>query len=327
MARMAAALKFTLHFQGARVGDKPANENPGFLNYGDVMIISASYRTDIPAFYARWFINRLKAGSVRVRNPYGGKDSDISLRPADVSGYVFWTKNLAPFTQALALVRGQGVPFVVQYSINAYPRALERAVTDARRAAAHMHDLAQKDGPRVAVWRYDPIVITSLTDAEWHVENFAKLAGMLKGSTDEVTTSFCEPYRKTHRNMDAAAKAEGFTWTPEPDDALKRALLDRLAAIATDHGMKLTLCTQPALVTDAIPGAACIDAARLSDVAGHDVTAKQKGNRPGCLCAQSRDIGAYDTCPHGCVYCYAVNNHKAAKQKFRGHDEDSEILG
>jgi len=150
---------------------------------------------------------------------------------------------------------------------------------------------------------------------------------MLNGSTDEVTTSYLQPYRKTTRNMDAAAREGGFIWTPEPDEQIKRDLPQKLAGIAADNGMKLTLCTQPDLVTDAIPGAACIDATRLSDVAGRSIKAKQKGNRPGCLCTQSLDIGAYDTCPHGCVYCYAVTNHKAATQKFRGHCDSAEMLG
>ena len=93
--------------------------------------------------------------------------------------------------------------------------------------------------------------------------------------------------------------------------------------------MALTLCTQPALAA-LVPGIAaparCIDAGRLGDVAGRPVAAPVKGNRPGCLCAESRDIGAYDSCPHGCVYCYAVRRPEAAKRNHRRHDPGAEML-
>jgi hypothetical protein len=293
------------------------------------MIVSASYRTDIPAFYGAWFVNRLRAGWCRVANPYGGPPSTVPLAGPGVDGFVFWTRNAGPFRPALAEVAARGLPFVVQFTITGYPRALETSVTDAARAAAQLRGLADMYGPRAAVWRYDPVLVTDLTPPAWHLETFSRLAAGLAGATDEVVVSFANIYRKTARNLTAAARRHGFAWRdPEPGE--KRALLAALAPVAAEHGMALTLCTQPALLEPApVPGTAparCVDAVRLSDVAGRPVAAREKGNRPGCHCAESRDIGAYDTCPHGCVYCYAVRDRDRARRAHKAHDPGGPFL-
>ena len=291
------------------------------------MIVSASYRTDIPAFYADWFLNRVAAGEARFRNPFGGGIVTVSLRPEDVSGIVFWTRNFAPLMARLGPVEERGWPFVVQYTVTGYPRLLEPSTIRAEDAAAQIAQLARRLGPRAAVWRYDPIVLTSETGPDWHRGTFARLAAMLRGHVDEAVVSFVEPYRKTQRNLNRLAQQAGLDWRlPEPDE--KAALVRDLAAIAGDAGMALTLCAQPALaaLAPAAP-ARCIDAGRLGDVAGRPVAAPVKGNRPGCLCAASRDIGAYDTCPHGCAYCYAVADRRRAKAAHAAHDDKAEMLG
>ncbi len=289
------------------------------------MIVSASYKTDIPAFYGAWFMARLEAGWCRMTNPYGGQTYRIALDPESVSGFVFWTKNLDPFTDALAEIRRRGYASTVQYSINGYPRALEHSVSKTERSVACMHALAASAGRRAAVWRYDPVIITSLTPMDWHLANFATLAAALAGATDEVVISFAHIYRKTRRNMDAAAGRNGFSWRDPALDE-KKNIARSLAGIAADHGMRLTICAQPEFESEGIDGAACIDAGRLGDVAGRSVDAQPGGNRPGCRCAASRDIGSYDSCPHGCVYCYAVVNRDLAQRHFRSHDSAGEFL-
>jgi hypothetical protein len=303
------------------------------------MIVSASYRTDIPAHYGAWFRRRLAAGFVRVRNPYGGRDGIVSLRPGDVDGFVFWTRNVAPFLPALDDVAARGMPFTVQFTITGYPRAVEAGTLTADAALDGVRALARRWGPRAVVWRYDPVVLTDMTDAPWHRENFTRLAGALRGAVDEVVVSFVEPYRKTRRNLDAAARAAGFAWRDPPNDE-KRALVADLAARADAHGMRLTLCTQPMLAGPALagaapggaapaagpPAAACIDAGRLSDMADRAISAPVRGNRPGCLCAASRDIGAYDTCAQGCAYCYAVSSRAAARRALAAHAPTAESL-
>ncbi|WP_207485015.1 DUF1848 domain-containing protein [Arenibaculum pallidiluteum] len=286
------------------------------------MIVSASYRTDIPAHYGRWFLNRLEAGHCMVPNPYGGPPARVGLSPGEVDGFVFWTRNPGPFDAAFEVVRARGTPFFVQMTITGYPRAVEPHVPGPEAAVAMLRHLAARHGPRAVVWRYDPILVTAEMDAAWHREGFARLARALRGATDEVVASFVAPYRKTARNLAQA----GLAWR-DPEEPEKRELMAELAAIAGEHGMRLSLCAQPALAdTPGTAPARCVDAARLSDVAGRPLRARERGNRPGCLCAESRDIGAYDTCLQGCAYCYAVSGRSAALRRRAAHDPAAEAL-
>lgn len=289
------------------------------------MIISASYKTDIPAFYTDWFMNRLRDGYCRVTNPYGGQVYDVSLAPKDVDGFVIWTRNIRPLMKHLEAIR-LTAPAMVQFTVTNYPKAIETSVIPAHKALADMAELAKRLGPRAVVWRYDPVVVSDITPPDWHLINFKALAEGLEGVTDEVVMSFMHVYAKSKRNMDAAALDKGFHWTDPPMEE-KRDLLQKLAEIARKYGMKPTLCAQPDLLGDGLEGARCIDAKRLADIGGRLFKAREKGNRPGCLCAEARDIGAYDTCPHGCAYCYATKNQDAAKANYRDHNPWHDMLG
>jgi len=299
------------------------------------MIISASYRSDIPAFHADWFRARLNAGFCEVANPYSGKPYRVALRGDDVDGYVFWTRNAAPFSAALDDVAQLMLPFVIQFTVTGYPRALDAHTPRADSAVAQIKGLAGQFGSRAVVWRYDPVVFSSLTPAAWHLRNFAVLARELAGSVDECVISCAQIYKKTERRLNSAAICHDFNWK-DPEWGEKQSLLGEMAGIAAEFGIGITVCSQPEALGDSEalggsealdgsdgPGpdrrysawrlpARCIDSVRLSDIAGYDITARQKGNRDGCLCAESRDIGAYDTCAHGCVYCYAVSDHDKA---------------
>lgn len=289
------------------------------------MIISASCRTDIPAFYSAWFFERLRAGFCQVRNPYSGKPYRVELRPADVDGFVFWTRNFGPVLNRLEELRAFGRPFIVQYTVTGYPREIEAAVIDPLRAVAQLHELAERVHPACPVWRYDPILFTSLTPAAYHLENFRDLAGRLKGATNEVVVSCAQIYAKTRRNLDSAASRAHFTWQDPPAEK-KIELLQQLARIARDAGMQLSVCTQPELVCDGAVEARCVDARRLEQMGGFRIAAAQKGTRPGCACHEARDIGDYDTCPHGCIYCYAVRHRRIALRNYKSHDPAADSL-
>ncbi len=288
------------------------------------MIVSASYRTDIPAFYGDWFAARRAAGSCTVKNPYGGAPYRVALRGPAVDGFVFWTRNARPFLPVLDALTGDGVPFVVQYTVTEYPALLETGVPAATQAVACAREIAARFGPDALVWRYDPILVTSATPLETHRDRFARLADALAGATNQVVVSFADFYRKTVRNLGAGAPT--LTWR-DPTAGEKTTVLADLRDAAQARGMLFTLCTEPDVEASGVAAARCIDAARLSKIAGRPIATRAKGNRAGCACAESRDIGAYDSCAHGCLYCYAVRDHAAARAAFSGHDYHADTLG
>jgi hypothetical protein len=290
-----------------------------------VVIVSASYRTDIPAFYGGWFQHRVAHGFAQTPNPYGGRDYRVSLRREDVDGFVFWTRNAAPFKNGLNFVHERGYPFYIQFTITGYPRLLETSTIEALGAVDQIHRLVDLYGAHAVVWRYDPIVLTDLTTPQWQVHNFRRIAGALRGCVSEVVISWMTVYAKTARRLTKACADAGIEWRdPGPEEKLD--LVRQLAEMASDTDMRLTVCAQPELQAGSATPARCIDPDRLSQIAGQTIVAKTKGNRPGCLCAASRDIGVYDSCPHGCVYCYAVGSADAAKQNFVRHDRAADAL-
>ena len=289
------------------------------------MIVSASYKTDIPTFYGDWFMNRLRIGYCKMANPYSKEIVRVALDRDSVDAFVFWTKNLGPFVPHLPEIRARQFPFVIQYAINNYPRSLEFSVVDAARAVEHVRRISAAFGPRVCVWRYDTIIFSSITPAKFHLHNFADLATRLSGAVDEVVVSFAHFYKKTLRNLEWAGKEFGFDWW-DPDLTEKQKLLKQLVEMAASVGIQLTVCSQPAFLVPGASQARCVDARRLSDVAGQTIPARLKGNRKECGCYHSVDIGEYDTCPHGCVYCYAVQGRDLAQARYRKHDPESEFL-
>ncbi|MGH6885218.1 MAG: DUF1848 family protein, partial [Geminicoccales bacterium] len=142
------------------------------------MIVSASYRSDIPAFYGDWFRRRRAQGWVTVKSPYGGAAARVPLAGPEVEGFVFWTRNPRPFLPVLEELAAERQPFVLQVTLTGYPRPLERAVPDAEAAIESCRDVVRRFGRRALVWRYDPVFLTSLTPPDWQRANFARLAGI-----------------------------------------------------------------------------------------------------------------------------------------------------
>lgn len=289
------------------------------------MIISASRRTDIPAFYGDWLAARLRAGFVDVRNPFNARQiRRVSLAPADITALVLWTRDGGRFLPHLPLLDTLGLAYWVHYTITAYPRRLERAVPDTARAVCGLKAMADHIGPDRVLWRYDPILLSADSSADDHRRRFAVLARDLAGHVGRVTISFADFYRKTARNL--ASQPDLAARLATADE--RRTLAADLAAIAASVGLPLVSCAEaPDLAEAGVTAGKCVDDALLAKVFGITVPAtKDKGQRPECGCVKSVDIGAYDTCPHGCLYCYANASPAKAARARAGHQADALML-
>lgn len=297
------------------------------------MIVSASRRTDIPAFYMPWFLRRLEAGWCRVVNPFNRRQQRlVSLAPEQVAAIVFWTRRADRLARALDEIESRGhrrtmaLVTLVDYGRDLHPHLPEREA-----AVAGMHRLAESCGdPRRVCWRYDPILLGPRDSFDEHRRRFARLARDLEGAARRVIVSFVDLYRKTTRRL-AQLGPEGYPLAPagveESDEA--RALLRDLAAMAASHGMEMRTCAEPLSYADAgAPAGRCIDGELLATLFEglQPPAGKDPGQRPSCGCVPSVDIGAVDSCLHGCVYCYAVRSQDAARRAFERHDPEGDTL-
>jgi len=302
-------------------------------------IISASRRTDIPRFYAKFFAERRKAGSVVFRNAFGGRGV-ASLREEDVLGYLFWTRFARPFAGNLLALRHEGVPHAFQYTITGYGRDLEpgtrstaTAIEDFRSVSANLPD------PACIQWRYDPLIISDTYHVAWHLENFARIAGELAQATRVVNTSLIEPYLRTTRRVDDATVlyrqinpdrhetvAKNQPDLPQAGESVHQLLRD-LANIATEHGMQLRACANTELLLSA---SQCCSAEMFAPYGGQLEGAlddlRPRPTRPGCGCLESVDIGMDNTCPAECRYCYAVLSQERAVDNFRHHEAAADSI-
>ena len=291
-------------------------------------VISASRRTDLPAFYAPWLENRLRAGYCTVPNPFNPRQvATVSLLPADVAAIVFWTRDPSRSDRLLDLLDQLAIPSLFLVTVTGYGPPLEPYAPTAARASAACHRLAARLGPARVVWRYDPIVLGPGLAPDDHRRRFAELAARLEGATDTVKVSFVDLYRKSTRRM--GALPGGAAWLEDPATlAAAGPLVADLAAIAARAGMTLETCAEPVDwgAWGARPGR-CIDPARLNRLFGLALpTVKDRGQRPACGCAPSRDIGMNDSCRFGCAYCYATTSDERAAERQRAHDPSGQSL-
>ncbi|MGE5296190.1 MAG: DUF1848 domain-containing protein [Solirubrobacterales bacterium] len=289
-------------------------------------IISVSRRTDVPAFYGRWFMGRVREGFAGVVHPFGGKRYVVSLRPEDVTCFVFWSKDFTPFIEHLETFDRLGYRFYFNYTVTAVPQVFESDV-DKATALRTLKLLSRRYSPAHINWRFDPIVLSSLCDGEFYIREFARLASELEGLVERCYFSFVMPYRKVDRNFRQLEQAEDLRIV-HAGESERIELAGRLAAVAHEHGMQLHSCCGEHLLCETIRQAHCIDGSLIERLFYPQGPAwNEKPTRPGCGCTESLDIGTYDTCPHGCVYCYANANKAVARRAFDEHDPASSFLG
>lgn len=286
----------------------------------DKMIIQTGMRTDIPAFYSKWFLNRIKEGYVCVRNPYNPKQvTKYSLSPEVVDLIAFCTKNPLPMLPFLDKLKPYGQYWFV--TITPYGRDVEPNVPDKEAVMEGFKELSDVVGVDSIGWRYDPIFIDKKHSVEWHISEFEKIAEILAGYTKTCVISFIDIYKKVERNFPEAKSVR----------AEDRAMIGKaFVKIASKYGMVLRPCAEGEELAQY--GADCSGCmtVRTFETALHsrlEVPKRKKNQRNGeCACLLGTDIGAYDTCGHLCKYCYANVNPVLVKENMRKHNPDAPFL-
>ena len=289
-------------------------------------IISASRRTDIPAFYGDWFMHRLAEGFAGVVNPFGGQKYIVSLKPEDVSCFVFWSKNFTPFLENLKIIESMGYKFYFNYTVTCLPGIFESNVAK-QDAIETLKRLSKMYSPKHINWRFDPIVISSICDRDFFIRGFKELASCFSGLVERCYFSFVSEYKKVRCNF-AELEREGGVEIIEQNTDFKIELANELAETAAKYGIGMFSCCGDYLVGGKIKKAHCINGGIIEELFyPRGLAYSDKPTRQQCGCTESTDIGAYDTCPHGCVYCYANADKKTAFEAAARHRKESAFLG
>ncbi len=294
------------------------------------MIISASRRTDIPAFYTEWFMNRIREGYLCVRNPFNAHQvSRVDLSPENVDCLVFWTRNPQPMIPHIEELDRRGHRYYFQITFTGYPKVLEPGAPRAREVLTAFRDLSMKIGPERAIWRFDPILLSDVTPEEAIIENFRLLARELRGTTHRVVISFLCLYNSVKRAFARLERETSlrFAGADVTTEQVVR-IASSLAGIARTNSMEIVSCadTHDLSGTGIEPGK-CIDDDLIRRIFGITLSPrKDPYQRKECRCVESKDIGEYNTCTHGCVYCYAAFNGVLAQRNRNLHDPRSPFL-
>ncbi len=285
------------------------------------MIISASRRTDLPAFYSEWLLNRLREEYVLVRNPMNiHQVSKISLSPDVVDGIVFWTKNPSPMLNQLAQIEKYSYYF--QFTLTAYDRDVEPNLPSKNNVIIPAFQrLSRMIGKEKIIWRYDPIFFNDRYTMEYHCKYFRVLASKLSTYTEKCTVSFLDRYKNTERNVRPLNI---------DDDSIDKQyeIMQRFASIAADYGIYIDTCAEKInLESLGISHACCIDKARFEKIGDCKLKiGKDQNQRSECGCIASIDIGSYNTCKHGCLYCYANYSQSNVTRNSSQHNPNSPLL-
>jgi len=280
------------------------------------MIVSVSRRCDIPRYRFEWFMERLDAGFCEIANPYNPKQiKHVSLLPAargvnpddtpdKVDTFVFWTREPESILANTDELEKRGFRFYVMVTVTGYPAELEPDMPDTSKVIMTMKELSQKIGQDRVIWRYDPVILTSITDVVFHQRNFDLLAQKLAGSVRRVIISIYDEYPAAKKRLELKEKSGVFQML-ETHGILPE-LLGSFAKSAQAAGMEIQSCAEKEDFSSfGIKGGACIDAMLINKLWGIETGGKDKSQRPYCLCCKSVDIGVYGTCNARCVYCYA----------------------
>lgn len=289
------------------------------------MIISASRRTDIPAFYSEWFFNRIKAGFLDVRNPMNNRQvSRIPLSPDIVDCIVFWTKNPIPMIPKLDALRDYCYYF--QFTLTGYGRDIEANLPDKKKELIpDFQRLSDKIGPERVIWRYDPILVNDRYSVPYHMKAFAEIAKALNGYTEKCVFSFVDVYGKNKTAMQRLG-------VRNLSMGEMRSIAVQIRDIARAKHMTVATCAEVIdLEALGIEHNACIDRVLVERLTGGKIrdskkNLKDSGQREACRCMASREVGTHNTCGNGCVYCYANYSPESVRRNVAKYDPNSTML-
>lgn len=286
------------------------------------MIVSVSRRTDIPAFYSKWFFKRIEEGFVYVVNPFNRKQiSKIELNENTIDCFVFWSKDPEPMIENLKILDERNYKYYFQFTLNSYGKDIEKGIRKKAYIINTFIELSKRIGSEKVIWRYDPILLNEHYTKEYHYKWFEEICRKLSGYTEKCVISFLDLYDKTKRNT-RDLNLHQIT----KDDMYE--IAGKLADIARKYNIVIETCSEDInLERYGIIRGKCIDDKLISQILNKDISVKKDDTqREECGCVKSIDIGAYNTCRHYCSYCYANFNYDKVKENCQSNDENSPML-
>jgi DNA repair photolyase len=317
------------------------------------MIISASRSTDIPAFYAKWFVNRLKAGYCVWYNPFNQQPMYVAFKNA--KAVVFWSKNPRPLIPYLHELDERGIHYYFQFTLNDYDREqFEPNVPSVEKRIETFLELSEKIGKERVIWRFDPLILTDKIGVDELLRKVENIGNQLKGHTEKLVFSFADignSYKKVENNL-KRLHINYREFTPQTMNEFARGLCE----LNKNWDFSLATCAEALnLEQYGIEHNRCIDGELLKRICAQDEDFvyylnygtmpeknlfgsdtnlpiinsekwKDKGQRKACACMESKDIGMYNTCPHFCVYCYANTSKETVDKTRKQYAETNESI-
>ena len=308
------------------------------------IIISASRSTDIPTFYSDWFISRWEAGYIKWTNPFNGQPLYVSFKNTRL--VVFWTKNPRPMFKHLDYLDKNIPNYYFQFSLNDYDKErYEAKVPSVESRIKTFKELSQRLGKKRVVWRYDPLILTKDIDVNELLRRVKNIGDQIHEFTEKLVFSFVDIdiYKKVENNL-KKEDVPYIEWTTQNMEEFAKGI----SQINKDWGLQLGTCSEKIdLDKYGIVHNKCIDDDLMIDLFSHDSqlmdflgveikqadlfsdgeiiktrNLKDKGQREDCGCIMAKDIGAYNTCPHECNYCYANASKEVAKKNYQRYLEN-----
>lgn len=280
------------------------------------MILFVSGRTDIPAFYSNWFINRVKAGFVDVRNPFN-QNLVSRIYFSDVDLIMFCSKNPLPMINKLDILN---VPVLFHVTITSYGKDVEPNIPDKRLIIEGVKKLSLVLGIDNVVVRYDPIFLSDKYNVDYHIKAFDKLCKNLNGYVNKIIVSFMDEYKNVRNNKNIL-KYRAFT----RDDYKK--IGEAFSKSAHDNGMSVQTCFEDEDLTEyGFVKGECLSHELAYILTGKKFKSSNVRKEKKCECVQMVDIGDYNSCMHMCKYCYANYDEKMVSSNFKRHDDNSSLL-